>query len=97
MACGKFRVLSKNPKGRDVAPTDKFSFNSGFSSPLAKIKIQTIIGKVESSAERADTQEKIDEERKHQIEACLTYDNPSMLERDADDHHCIHRPASFAS
>jgi hypothetical protein len=35
---------------------------------LAKIKIQTIVGKVENGAERAETQEKVDEERRHQIE-----------------------------
>jgi cullin 3 len=35
---------------------------------LAKIKIQTIVGKVENGAERAETQERVDEERRHQIE-----------------------------
>ena len=68
LACGKFRILTKNPKGRDVGPNDNFSFNSGFTCPLAKIKIQTIVGKVENNEERAETQERVDEERKHQIE-----------------------------
>jgi len=68
LACGKYRILTKNPRSRDVNPNDKFSFNVGFTCPLAKIKIQTIIGKVESGAERTETQERVDEERRHQIE-----------------------------
>jgi cullin 3 len=60
--------LTKNPKSRDVGPNDKFSFNNSFTCPLAKIKIQTIVGRVENTEERAETQEKVDEERKHQIE-----------------------------
>ncbi len=28
LACGKVRVLTKSPKGREVATTDEFSFNS---------------------------------------------------------------------
>ncbi|KAJ9110295.1 hypothetical protein QFC19_001698 [Naganishia cerealis] len=68
LACAKFKILTKNPKSRDVGPNDKFSFNNNFTCPLAKIKIQTIVGKVENNEERAETQEKVDEERKHQIE-----------------------------
>ncbi|KAI5452911.1 hypothetical protein NCC49_006448 [Naganishia albida] len=71
LACAKFKILTKNPKSRDVGPHDKFSFNSSFTCPLAKIKIQTIVGRVENNEERAETQEKVDEERKHQIEACI--------------------------
>ena len=68
LACGKFRILTKHPKGREVGPNDQFSFNAAFTCPLAKIKIQTIVGKVENNEERAETQERVDEERKHQIE-----------------------------
>ncbi|GHJ85109.1 hypothetical protein NliqN6_1511 [Naganishia liquefaciens] len=71
LACAKFKILTKNPKSRDVGPNDKFSFNNNFTCPLAKIKIQTIVGRVENTEERAETQEKVDEERKHQIEACI--------------------------
>ncbi|KAJ9117605.1 hypothetical protein QFC22_004455 [Naganishia vaughanmartiniae] len=71
LACAKFKILTKTPKSRDVGPDDQFSFNNNFTCPLAKIKIQTIVGKVENTEERAETQEKVDEERKHQIEACI--------------------------
>ncbi|ORY31654.1 Cullin [Naematelia encephala] len=71
LACGKFRVLTKIPKGRDVNPTDKFAFNDGFTSPLARIKIMQVASKVESNKEREDTQEQVDEERRHMVEACI--------------------------
>ncbi|KAL1410816.1 hypothetical protein Q8F55_001759 [Vanrija albida] len=71
LACAKFRVLTKTPKGRDVNPTDVFSFNDGFTSPLARIKIMQVASKVETPKEREETQEMVDEERRHQIEACI--------------------------
>src|SRR6185437_4075740 len=30
LACAKFRILSKNPKGREVNSDDTFTFNAGF-------------------------------------------------------------------
>ncbi|WVQ83655.1 hypothetical protein IAT38_005798 [Cryptococcus sp. DSM 104549] len=71
LACAKYRVLTKFPKGRDVNPDDEFEFNEGFTSPLAKIKIMQVASKVESSKEREETQGMVDEDRKHQIEACI--------------------------
>ncbi|GMK56833.1 hypothetical protein CspeluHIS016_0306730 [Cutaneotrichosporon spelunceum] len=71
LACGKFRVLVKTPKSRDVGPNDTFAFNDGFTSPLARIKIMQIASKIETPKEREETQEMLDEERKHQVEACI--------------------------
>lgn len=45
LACGIVgtRVLTKDPKGRDVDPAvDKFSFNAEFTNKLYRIKINTI-------------------------------------------------------
>lgn len=42
LACGKARVLNKNPKGRDVGEDDKFKFNSEFTNKLYRIKINQI-------------------------------------------------------
>ena len=47
---------------------DSFSFNSDFTSSLQKIKISTVSSKVESTEERKETHDRIDEERKHQTE-----------------------------
>jgi cullin 3 len=73
LACGKFRVLTKTPKGRDVGANDTFAFNDGFTSPLARIKIMQVASKVETPKEREETQEMVDEERKHQVEVSLGY------------------------
>ncbi|KAL0061909.1 hypothetical protein AAF712_011193 [Marasmius tenuissimus] len=71
LACAKYKVLKKHPPGRDVTLTDSFSFNSGFTCNLQKIKISTVSSKVESGEERKETQDRIDEERRHQTEACI--------------------------
>jgi cullin-4 len=42
LACGKTRVLNKNPKGKDVETSDKFSFNPDFRAKLFRIKINQI-------------------------------------------------------
>lgn len=42
LACGKARVLTKNPRGRDVADNDGFVFNSEFNNKLFRIKINQI-------------------------------------------------------
>lgn len=71
LACAKYKILLKEPKGRDVGDQDTFTFNEGFSCPLARIKIATVAARVESTTERKETNEKIEEERKNQIEACI--------------------------
>jgi len=68
LACAKFKILKKHPPGRDVSPLDSFSFNHDFTSPMHRIKINTISSKVESFEQRKDTMDKVDEERKYQID-----------------------------
>lgn len=68
LACAKFKILKKHPPGREVNNDDSFSFNHEFTAPLSKIKINTISSKVETNEERKETQDRIDEERKHQTE-----------------------------
>ena len=54
LACAKFKVLKKHPPGRDVNPSDSFSFNADFSAPLQKIKISTVASRVENTEERKE-------------------------------------------
>ena len=68
LACAKFKILRKHPPGRDVHPDDSFSFNHEFASPMQKIKIGTVASKVESTDQRRETMERVDEERKHHLE-----------------------------
>ncbi|KAI0049751.1 Cullin-domain-containing protein [Auriscalpium vulgare] len=71
LACAKFKILKKHPPSRDVNLDDSFTFNDEFSSPLQKIKISTVASKVETGEERKETQDRVDEERRHQTEACI--------------------------
>ncbi|GAA6008585.1 hypothetical protein JCM10207_007167 [Rhodosporidiobolus poonsookiae] len=71
LACAKYKILTKHPKGRDVADSDQFTFNSSFTAPLAKIKIMTVAAKVENDAERKETEMKVDEARNTQCDACV--------------------------
>ena len=66
-------VLRKHPPGRDVNAEDSFSFNADFSSPLQKIKISTAAARVESGEERKETQDRVDEERRYQMDVRYTY------------------------
>jgi cullin 3 len=42
LACAKYKILLKEPKGRDIGPNDKFTFNAGFTCSLARIKIAQV-------------------------------------------------------
>ena len=42
LACGKARVITKIPKGRDIVDNDRFVFNNEFINKLFRIKINQI-------------------------------------------------------
>ncbi|WFC99257.1 hypothetical protein MYAM1_002001 [Malassezia yamatoensis] len=71
LACAKYKILRKEPRGRDVCSTDVFYFNSAFTCPLARIKIAQVAAKVETPTERKETTAKVEEERKNQVDACV--------------------------
>ncbi|PNW75189.1 hypothetical protein CHLRE_12g516500v5 [Chlamydomonas reinhardtii] len=70
LACGKVRVLTKEPKGRDVNDDDSFSFNTGFTEKLFRIKINSIQMK-ETEEENKKTNEQVLQDRQYQIDAAL--------------------------
>ncbi|KAG9122118.1 Cullin-3 [Ceratobasidium sp. 392] len=85
LACAKYKILRKHPASRNVSPTDTFSFNYEFTAPLQRIKIQTVASRAEATEERRDTEEKVEEERKLQTEACIVRvmkDRKRMLHND---------------
>ncbi|BFZ58376.1 hypothetical protein PYCC9005_005438 [Savitreella phatthalungensis] len=71
LACGKYRVLTKTPKSRDVAKTDVFQVNNSFTAPTVRIKIAQVAGRAETDTERKETISRVEETRKHQIEAAI--------------------------
>jgi cullin 3 len=72
LACGRHRVLTKSPRGREVSETDVFNFNSGFTNPLARVRIPALAaGRAESNAERVETGRRTEAERARVTEACI--------------------------
>ncbi|NWV01122.1 CUL4A protein, partial [Upupa epops] len=70
LACGKARVLMKNPKGKDVEDGDKFIFNADFKHKLFRIKINQIQMK-ETVEEQVSTTERVFQDRQYQIDAAI--------------------------
>lgn len=70
LACGKARVLHKNPKSKDVEDKDKFSFNDEFSHKLFRIKINQIQMK-ETQEENVNTTERVFQDRQYQVDAAI--------------------------
>lgn len=72
LACVKGKnVLRKEPMSKDIAFEDVFSVNDNFTSKLVKVKIGTVTAQRESDAERGETRERVEEDRKPQIEAAI--------------------------
>ncbi|RXN22959.1 cullin-3 isoform X1 [Labeo rohita] len=74
LACGKptQRVLTKEPKSKEIESGHVFTVNDQFTSKLHRVKIQTVAAKQgESDPERKETRQKVDDDRKHEIEAAI--------------------------
>lgn len=74
LAVGKLgqRILCKEPKNKEIEPSHVLTINDQFSSKLFRVKIQTVAAnKGEAEPERKETRTKVDEDRKHEIEAAI--------------------------
>ncbi|KAH6654411.1 Cullin [Truncatella angustata] len=70
LACGKTRVLSKTPKGKDVKETDTFSVNKAFTDPKYRVKINQIQLK-ETKEENEATHQKVAVDRQFETQAAI--------------------------
>ncbi|XP_074568114.1 cullin-4-like [Curcuma longa] len=70
LACGKFRVLQKSPKGREIEDEDSFVFNEEFNAPLYRIKVNAIQMK-ETVEENTSTTERVFQDRQYQVDAAI--------------------------
>ena len=70
LACGKQRVLRKEPKGRDVEDGDVFFFDASFKAPLFRIKVNSIQMR-ETEQENEQTTERVFQDRQYQIDAAI--------------------------
>ncbi|KAK4696510.1 hypothetical protein P7C71_g1401, partial [Lecanoromycetidae sp. Uapishka_2] len=70
LACARYRVLSKNPKGKDVNPGDIFTVNLNFWHPKYRIKINQIQAK-ETKQENQQTHERVAADRNYETQAAV--------------------------
>lgn len=70
LACGKVRVIHKEPKGKEILDDDKFSYNAGFKHHLYKVKINQVQLK-ETQEEQSMTEERVFQDRQYQIDAAI--------------------------
>jgi cullin 3 len=70
LSLSKYKILTKNPKEKEVKDTDVFAFNNNFRSKLYRVRVMAAT-RGESKVEREATRQKVDEDRKHQIEAAI--------------------------
>lgn len=64
------RVLTKHPKGKDVNPTDEFSFNADFTDTHMRIKINQIQIK-ETQEEQKSTTDRVFVDRQNHIQLVI--------------------------
>lgn len=70
LACGKYRIIVKEPKGKDIDESDKFIFHHEFKCQLHKVKINQVQLK-ETQEEQEMTEERIFQDRQYQIDAAI--------------------------
>ena len=70
LACGRERVLSKDPKGKEIGDDDVFSFNDEYTSKQYRVKINAIQMK-ETADDSRKTNETVMQDRQHQIDAAI--------------------------
>jgi cullin 3 len=87
LACVKGKnVLRKEPMSKDISEDDTFYFNDKFTSKLVKVKIGTVMAQKESEPEKQETRQRVEEDRKPQIEAAIVR---IMKSRRVLDHNSI--------
>lgn len=72
LACVKGKnILRKEPMSKDIAEDDAFFFNDKFTCKFFKVKIGTVVAQRESEPENLETRQRVEEDRKPQIEAAI--------------------------
>ena len=73
LAMGKSnqRILQKEPRTKELQMNDRFVVNDSFTSKLYRVKINPLTAKTESDPERQETRNKVDDDRKHEIDAAI--------------------------
>ncbi|KAK5078390.1 hypothetical protein LTR64_003199 [Lithohypha guttulata] len=70
LACGRYKVLSKQPRGREVNDTDTFAFNDKFTDSRFRVKINQIQLK-ETKEENKETHQRVAADRHYETQAAI--------------------------
>lgn len=70
LACARYRVLSKSPKGKDVNKSDVFTINNSFTHPKYRIKINQIQAR-ETKTENKETHQQVAADRGYETQAAI--------------------------
>lgn len=70
LACAKYKVLTKSPKGREVNDNDTFTFNEKFSDSRFRVKINQIQLK-ETKEENKETHQRVAADRHYETQAAI--------------------------
>ena len=65
------KILNKSPQGKEFSMSDQFAVNFQYHNNMIKIKVPVMLSKIQKQAENADMQEKVEDDRKHMIEATI--------------------------
>eukprot|EP00300_Choanocystis_sp_HF-7_P014298 c18639_g1_i1.p1 GENE.c18639_g1_i1~~c18639_g1_i1.p1 ORF type:complete len:762 (-),score=158.08 c18639_g1_i1:96-2345(-) len=68
---GKTKLLVKSPKSKDIGDSDTFAVNLEFTSKLKRVRVATVSVPRETETQAVETRVKVDDDRKHQIEAAI--------------------------
>lgn len=64
-------ILQKSPSTKDFQQTDVYSLNSSFKNNMYKIKLPVAQLKENKQQEKQEVSEKVDEDRRHMVEATI--------------------------
>ena len=64
-------VLGKDPMSKDVLENDYFFVNDNFNNRYYKVNIGTVIAKKQSDSENLETRQRVEVDRRPQIEAAI--------------------------
>jgi len=71
LACGHFKLLVKEPRGKEVGENDVLSFNAKFSHKMIKFKVSSVAAVKETNEEVQASRNKMNEDRNPQIDAAV--------------------------
>ena len=67
----QYKIVQKNPQGKDFKMDDKFRVNFQYYNNSIKIKVPVMHSKAARANEIADLNNRVEDDRKHMIEATI--------------------------